>query len=193
MQKIYRYLLMTVLALLLSIPAFGAEAASIALVPLINNIQGDELSNQIFYKSAIGAINAQKGFMLVENDKVTTAIDAAKISKDVPSEATLKKIAKDGNVDIIIAMELDVLKDDFVYDTNQDMLKLDLRGIAVAYNKITGKYYKHEIRDDKEIPAALASRWDWTHEEWGRNVSREINRILDVKKVQVDAPRMSKL
>ena len=193
MQKIYRYLLMTVLALLLSIPAFGAEAASIALVPLINNIQGDELSNQIFYKSAIGAINAQKGFMLVENDKVTAAIDAAKISKDVPSEATLKKIAKDGNVDIIIAMELDVLKDDFVYDTNQDMLKLDLRGIAVAYNKITGKYYKHEIRDDKEIPAALASRWDWTHEEWGRNVSREINRILDVKKVQVDAPRMSKL
>lgn len=193
MQKVYRYLLMTVLALLLSIPAFGAEAASIALVPLINNIQGDELANQIFYKSAIGAINAQKGFMLVENDKVTAAIEAAKISKDVPSEATLKKIAKDGNADIVIAMELDVLKDDFVYDTNQDMLKLDLRGIAVAYNKITGKYYKHEIRDDKEIPAALASRWDWIHEEWGRNVSREMNRILEVKKIMVDAPRMSKL
>lgn len=193
MQKVYRYLLMTVLAIILSVPAFGAEAASIALIPLINNIQGDEIANQIFYKSAINAINAQKGFMLIENDKLTAAIDAANISKVVPSEETLKKISKDGNADIVIAMQLDVLKDDYVYDTNQDMLKLDLHGTVVAYNKITGKYYKHEIRDDKEIPAALASRWDWTHEEWGRNVRAEINRILQVKKVIVDAPRMSKL
>lgn len=193
MQKVYRYFLMTVLAIILSIPSFGAEAASIALLPLINNIQGDEIANQIFYKSAINAINAQKGFMLIENDKLTAAIEVANISKVVPTEGTLKKIAKDGNADIVIAMQLDVLKDDFVYDTNQDMLKLDLRGTAVAYNKITGKYYKHEIRDDKEIPAAMASRWDWTHDEWGRNVSREINRILDVKKVQLNAPRMSKL
>lgn len=193
MQKVYRYFLMTVLAIILSVPAFGAEAASIALIPLINNIQGDEIANQIFYKSAINAINAQKGFMLIENDKLTAAIDAANISKVVPSEETLKKISKDGNADIVIAMQLDVLKDDYVYDTNQDMLKLDLHGAAVAYNKITGKYYKHEIRDDKEIPAALASRWDWTHEEWGRNVRAEINRILQIKKVIVDAPRMSKL
>ena len=193
MQKMYRYFLMTVLAVLLSIPAFGAEATSIALIPLINNIQGDEIANQVFYKSAISAINAQKSFMLIENDKLTAAVDAAKISKTVPSEGTLKTIAKDGNADIVIAMQLDVLQDDFVYDTNQDMLKLDLRGTAVAYNKITGKYYKHEIKDDKEIPAALASRWDWTHEEWGFAVKAEVKRILEVKKVTLDAPRMSKL
>lgn len=40
MQKVYRYFLMTILAIILSIPAFSAEAASIALIPLINNIQG---------------------------------------------------------------------------------------------------------------------------------------------------------
>ena len=193
MKKLYRYLLMTVLALCLSLPSLAAEAASIALLPLINNVQGDEIANQVFYKSAIGAINAQKGFMIVENDALTAVIDSNKNGNQVPSEAQLKKIAKDGKVDIVIAMQLDVLQDDFVYDTNQDMLKLDLRGTAVAYNKITGKYYKHEIRDDKEIPAALASRWDWTHEEWGRNVRAEINRILQIKKVIVDAPRMSKL
>ena len=34
MKKLYRYLLMTVLALCLSIPALAAEAASIALIPL---------------------------------------------------------------------------------------------------------------------------------------------------------------
>ena len=65
MKKIYRYLLMTVLALCLSIPALAAEAASIALLPLINNVQGDELANQIYYKSAIANINSKQGFMIV--------------------------------------------------------------------------------------------------------------------------------
>ena len=71
MKKMYRYLLMTVLALCLSIPAIGAEAASVALVPLINNVQGDEIANQIFYKSAIGTINAQQGYTIVDNDQIT--------------------------------------------------------------------------------------------------------------------------
>ena len=193
MKRIYRYLLMAVLAICLSIPAFAAEAASIALLPLINNNQGDEIANQVYFKSAINAINAQKGFMLVENDKLTAAIDAAKIAGKVPSKAALEKIAKDGNVDIVIAMELDKLDDITLYSSEGNMMQLVLDGKAVAYYKITGEFYQHRIYDDKQVPEALTTRWDWTHEEWGRNVRAEINRILKVKKVQLDAPRMSKL
>ena len=193
MKRIYRYLLMAVLAICLSIPAFAAEAASIALLPLINNNQGDEIANQVYFKSAINAINAQKGFMLVENDKLTAAIDAAKIAGKVPSKAALEKIAKDGNVDIVIAMELDKLDDITLYSSEGNMMQLVLDGKAVAYYKITGEFYQHRIYDDKQVPEALTTRWDWTHEEWGRNVRAEINRILKVKKVSLDAPRMSKL
>lgn len=193
MKKMYRLLLMTVLALCLSIPALGAEAASIALLPLINNVQGDEIANQVYFKSAIGAINAQKGFMLVENDELTVAIEVAKIAGKVPSKATLEKIAKDSNVDIVIAMELDKLEDTTIYASEENKLQLALDGKAVAFNKVTGEFYQHRIYDDKTVPEALTTRWDWTHEEWGRNVKREINRILKVKKVTVEAPRMSKL
>ena len=193
MKKIYRFLMMTVLALCLSIPALGAEAASVALLPLINNVEGDTIASQIYFKSALGAINSQKGFVLVDNDQLNAVIEAAKLGSEVPDQATLAKIAKDGNVDLVIAMQLDALKDEAIYDANDDRLKLDLQGYAVSYNKLTGEYVKHRIFDDKEIPAALASRWDWTHEEWGRNVKREVNRILKVKKVTVEAPRMSKL
>ena len=193
MKKMYRYLLMAVLAICLSIPAFAADAASIALLPLINNNQGDEIANQVYFKSAINAINAQKGFMLVENDKLTAAIDAAKIAGKVPSKAALEKIAKDGNVDIVIAMELDKLDDITLYSSEGNMMQLVLDGKAVAYYKITGEFYQHRIYDDKQVPEALTTRWDWTHEEWGRNVRAEINRILKVKKIMVDAPRMSKL
>ena len=193
MKKIYRYLLMTVLALCLSIPALAAEAASVALLPLINNVQGDEIANQVFYKSAISTINAQKGFMIVENDKLTVAIESAKIGSQVPNKATLAKIAKEGNVDIVIVMQLDKLSDTTIYSSEENELKLNLDGKAVAYNKITGECYQHRIYDDKTVPEALTTRWDWTHEEWGRNVRAEINRILKVKKIMVDAPRMSKL
>ena len=193
MKKMYRLLLMTVLALCLSIPALGAEAASIALLPLINNVQGDEIANQVYFKSAIGAINAQKGFMLVENDELTVAIEVAKIAGKVPSKATLEKIAKDSNVDIVIAMELDKLEDTTIYASEENKLQLALDGKAVAFNKVTGEFYQHRIYDDKTVPEALTTRWDWTHEEWGRNVKREVNRILKVKKFTVEAPRMSKL
>ena len=193
MKKIYRYLLLTVLALCLSIPALGAEAASVALLPLINNIQGDELANQIYYKSAINAVNAQKGFMIVENDKLDAAIKAANITSEVPAQNVLAKIAKDGNVDIVIAMQLDKLEDITIYASEENKLQLVLDGKAVAYNKITGEFYQHRIYDDKTIPEALTTRWDWTHEEFGYAVRGEINRILKVKKIMVDAPRMSKL
>ena len=195
MKKVLRYLLMTVMALCLSVPCVGtaAEAASVALLPLINNVEGDQLSNQIYYKSAIAAINAQKGFMIVENDKLTAAIDAAKIGKEVPTSAALAKIAKDGDVDIVIALQLDKLEDLALYSSEENKLQLVLEGKAVAYNRLTGKAYSHRIYDDKVIPEALSSRWDWTHEEFGRNVRAEINRILEVKKINLDAPRMSGL
>ena len=193
MKKIYRYLLLTVLALCLSIPALGAEAASVALLPLICNVEGDTIDSQVYFKNALNSINAQKGFVLVDNDQLNAAIEAVKLGREVPDQATMAKIAKDGNVDLVIAMQLDVLKDEAISAANDDRLKLDLQGYAVSYNKLTGEFNKHRIFDDKEIPAALASRWDWTHDEWGRNVKREVNRILKVKKVTVEAPRMSKL
>lgn len=193
MKKIYRYLLMTVLALCLSIPALAAEAATIALVPLINNVQGDETANQIFYKNAISAINAQQGYTIVDNDHVTAIIEANKNGNNVPTEAALKKIAKDAQVDIVIAVQLDELHDDPVFPSNERIVKLTMRGKAVAYNALAGKYYKHQIYSDKEIDETLTSRWDWVHEEWGYAVRHEMNRILQVKKIMVDAPRMSKL
>lgn len=193
MKKMYRFFIMTALVVILSIPTIVAEAANVALLPLINNVEGDTLASQIYFKSALGAINAQKGFDLIDNDRLNAAIEAAGIGKEVPSKAVLDKIAKDGNVDLVIAMQLDILEDTPIYDGNEDKLKLNLQGQAVSYNKLTGEFIRHRIFDDKEIPAALASRWDWTHDEWGNNVKRELNRILKVKKVNVEAPRMSKL
>lgn len=179
MKKVLRYLVMTVMAVCFAIPGINAaEAASVALLPLVNNVAGDDLANQVFYKQAMAVMNSKKGFVMMENDNLTAVIEKNTAAGQLPSEAGLKAIAEQGNVDIVIAVQLDTLEDNVINSSEENKLQLDLQGYAVAYNKLTGEFYKHRIYSDKTVPEAVTARWDWTHEEWGRSVRLEMDRIL---------------
>ena len=182
MKKVLRYLLMTVLAICFTIPCLNAaEAATVALLPLVNNVEGDEIANQVYYKQAINAIKAQPGFVLVENDQLTQAFENAKINTAGIDQKSLEKIAKDGDVDVVFAMQLDKLGRKPLNRTGERVLKLELEGKAFAYNRLNGVYYVHNLKGGKEIDEALTSRWDWAHEEFGRVVRQEISRALRAK------------
>ena len=182
MKKVLRYLVMTVLAICFAIPGLNAaEAATVALLPLVNNVAGDELANQVYYKQAINAIKAQSGFVLVENDQLTQAFENAKINTAGIDQKSLEKIAKEGNVDVVFAMQLDKLGRKPLNRTGERVLKLELEGKAFAYNRLNGVYYVHNLKGGKEIDEALTSRWDWAHEEFGRAVRQEISRALRAK------------
>ena len=182
MKKVLRYLLMTVLAICFTIPCLNAaEAATVALLPLVNNVEGDEIANQVYYKQAINAIKAQSGFVLVENDQLTQAFENAKINTAGIDQKSLEKIAKEGNVDVVFAMQLDKLGRKPLNRTGERVLKLEMEGKAFAYNRLNGIYYVHNLKGGKEIDEALTSRWDWAHEEFGRAVRQEISRALRAK------------
>ena len=182
MKKVLRYLLMTVMALCFSLPCMSAEAASVALLPLINNVQGDEVANQVFYQNAIATMNKTKGFVMVENDKLTAAIEAANVGKEVPGAAAMAKIAKDGKVDMVIAIQVDAINDIPVPSSEENKLKLDIQGYAASYNALTGAYKKDRIYNDSVIPEVFSSRWDVAHEEFGREVRKAITKALKAKK-----------
>lgn len=182
MRKVLRCLLLTLMTLCFSLPALGAaEAATVALLPLINNVAGDELVSQIYYKEAINALKGKKGFVLVENDALTAAIEAANVGNAVPTQATLAKIAKDGDVDIVFALQLDELSKRERQLPGERIAKLNLQGKAVAYNRLNGAFYEHKVKSDKEIDVSLTARWDWKHEEFGRTVRQELDRALRAK------------
>ena len=182
MKKVLRYLVMTVLAICFTIPCLNAaEAATVALLPLVNNVEGDEIANQVYYKQAINAIKAQPGFVLVENDQLTQAFENAKINTAGIDQKSLEKIAKEGDVDVVFAMQLDKLARKPLNRTGERVLKLELEGKAFAYNRLNGVYYVHNLKGGKEIDEALTSRWDWAHEEFGRAVRQEISRALRAK------------
>lgn len=183
MRKLLRCLLMTVMAFCFSLPCFSvAEAATVALLPLINNVQGDDVANKTFYKEAIATMNAQKGFLMVENDKLTAAIEAVNAGENIPNEAAAAKIAKDGNVDIVIAMQLDKIEDETLFSSSEDQIKVTVKGKAIAYNRLTGEYRVRKINEETLTPAVFASRWDLAHEEWGKVVRKEIKKALSAKK-----------
>lgn len=178
MKKILQYFILTIMTICFSVPAFSSdEAATVALLPLVNNVKGDELAGQIFYQEAIGTLNDYPEYMMIENDKLTAAMEKSHIT-DVTDEAALHAIAKDGDVDVVIAMQLDTLNDTPIDSSEERLLKLDMKGYAVVYNRLNDSFYKHRIYSDKTIPEALTSRWDWVHEEWGRAVRVEIDRAL---------------
>ena len=193
MKKIYRYLLMTLLALCLSIPALGVEAASVAVLPLINKVVERTDVSQVYYSGAINAIKAQQGFMMVDNDDLTAVVEKHTTKGVLPDKATLKAIAKDAKVDIVIAMELDKLEYEVFRTHEEDVVILDLQGYCVSYNAIDNEFVKHRIYDDSRTEEVSMARWDWPLEQWGRNVRKEVNRALKVKKITFEAPRMSKL
>lgn len=181
MKKILRYFMLSLLTLCFSIPCLSAaEAASVALLPLVNNTD-NEMSNKVFYKEALNTLKAQKGFVLVENDKLTAAIEAADVAGRLPDAAELQSIAKNGGVDIVIAMQLDVLDKKVRASSEQRTVILDLKGETVAYNALTGEFYTHKISSNAKAPEAVTSRWDWENEQWGREVRREITRALSAK------------
>lgn len=184
MKKCLRYLVMSMMALCLCVPALSsAEAATVALLPLINNVEGgDEMSSTIYFQEAIAALHDKPEFMMVENDKLSAAIDkVVTVNNALPSEADLRAIAKDGDVDLVIVMKLDKLEDSPIESSEERWLQLDMQGYAIAYNRLTDKFYEHRIFSDKTIQEALTSRWDWVHEEWGRQVRVEVDRILRAK------------
>ena len=109
------------------------------------------------------------------------AIENAKVGVGGINQSTLEKIAKEGDVDVVFAMQLDKLARKPMNRTGERVLKLEMEGKAFAYNRLNGVFYEHNLKGGKEIDEALTSRWDWAHEEFGRAVRQEISRALRAK------------
>lgn len=184
MQKILRRALLTLCLLCLALPGMRAEAATVALLPLLNNA-GEESAGQIYFQCALEKTNELADFELVDNERLNAAIEAvmpeAGAAAAVPDAAALQRIAAEGGVDIVIAMQLDKYDDKIRHSSKVRMKQLDLRGRIAAYNSLTGRAYSHSFKNDKQVEVALTSRWDVKREEWGRTVRNEVERALKAK------------
>ena len=164
------------------------EAATVALIPLINKVEfqtveQEKVPNMIYMNQALAVLKNKPGYMLVENDRLRHAIKDNIDPYTLPTKEQMQTVAKKGNVDIIFAMELT----DYDYSVDPRaaenvMVKMNVRANLVSYNRLTGKYVIKQCVDDSEFDETFTSRWDVTQESWIKMVKQEFDRITRFKK-----------
>lgn len=163
MKKFFNYMLLALATICFALPLGGqAEAAKVAVVPLVNHVSGDELAGTIYMQEAL-ALFRYPEFDLLGEDVVLAAIGNKNGLADY-SKAALEKVAQATGADIVVAMQLDKLDARRMPQRKEATLKMDLRGKFASLNIFTGSYYYKDLHDSRTIEEAVTVRSDWKHE-----------------------------
>ena len=191
-MKVLRYFVMMLFALCAMLPAFAtAEAAGIALLPLINNVADREDLGQMYYDRAVSVVKNTNGYEIIDNTELDKAIAQNVKPNTLPDQAACEALARDGGVDLVIMMEANELSTKETTNQQSSFLDIKLRGNMVVYNAMTGKYEMKKIADDNKMDTAFAARYDVVGDTFANEVTRQIKRILGVKKISFEKPRIS--
>jgi len=185
-MKYIKSILLAVLVLL-GTAVVKCEAATIAIVPLINAVEfdtkGDEqVPNAIFYNEAIGILKKTPGYSLVDNARLRHAVEEELTYGQLPTEAQLMKVSKRSNVDIVVATILtNYDRKPARKSANEINMQMDVKAKVVSYNRLTGKFETRNYVDDKVYDVTLESRYDLVQESWGRLVRRIFSNVAKAK------------
>lgn len=184
-MKALRYLCMAAL-MLISVAAVKVEAATVAVIPLINKVEfntveEERVPNLIYIREAVDILKKKPGYMLSESAKLRHAIEEIVDPYKLPTREQLAAICKKGNVDIVFAMELTDYDYDVINSVDTRVMKMRVKANMVTYNRLTGQYAKKPCVDDKEIDETFSSRWDMVQECWMRLVRQEFDRVTKVR------------
>lgn len=175
MNKILKYLMLGVMAVCFTVPsATKAEAAKIAVVPLIVNVKDEDNMKAILYTEACSKQFTYPEFDFVDTDLVRKAVAS---QKDVFSKAGMQAIMKATGADIVMAMSVDKFEWKEDRRRQEPMTQLDFKGNFATLNRLTGKYNAHTWTNTNEMETeAISPRFDWPHSEFSRTVRDEIKK-----------------
>ena len=188
-------------AALFSLSMMGsAEAAKVLVLPAIINVNETECNatlediNQTYYNQVVDSLKNAPDMEMIDGDDIEKKVSQYTDTKTLPSEKQLAELANETDADIIVQMELNQLEETFVNNGKEEYLCMNLQGFAVSYDRNNKKVYqKHRIYDDTKVDSTLMARSNFSLEQWRKTVTQETNRILGVKKIIVQKPRLSKL
>lgn len=189
MRNFSKTILGLAVAAAITLPMAIADAASVAILPLINNSKVEDAAS-IFQLNAMTALERAEGFHPVDTDTLTTVIDQNFDGEILPTQAQMAEIAANGGVDMVIAMQLDELGSKTVRYKYIDRLELKLRGKLVAYNALDGKFFQKSLYPDQPRNAEEYARKDFVSTEFARITRNTVGKALGNKKIHVERPRL---
>lgn len=169
------------------------DAASIALLPLVNNVIEREDLNSIYFDRALEVIKIGDNNEILENKELEEASKKYIKEGQLVSQEEAVKIANESGADVVFMMQVDSLDiDESISHSDQNTVVLKLRGNAVSYNATTGKFTKVKLMEDNKVQGSMMARYDVSGNQFGNVVTSQIKRALGIKKFTVEKPRISK-
>lgn len=169
----------------------SVEAATIALLPLVNNVVDREDLGQIYYDRGLEVTKNSQQFEIAENERLDAAVKKYVKQGELPDKAACVAIAEEGDTDVVFAMEVNQLDYTTQGVTNKnDSVLLRLRGKLVVYNALTNKYIEKVIKEDDVDSESALLRYDTTGQQFANSVTREVKRAIGDKKVRIATPKI---
>lgn len=187
MHNFSKTILGLAVATAITLPMAIADAASVAILPLINNSKVEDAAS-IFHLNAMTAMERAEDFHPVDTDALTMVIDKSFDGEILPTQVQLAEIAVNGGVDVVIAMQLDKLDSKMLRGKYIDRLQLEIRGKLVSYNALNGKFYQKNLYPDQPRNAEEYARKDFVTTEFARITRNIVGKALGNKKVHIDKP-----
>lgn len=190
-MKLLRSLALSAVAACLSLSVFSSvEAASVALLPLVNNVAERADLNSIYYDRAIEAVKLDPILEVAESTALDKALKKYVKDNSLPDKAACKAITEEAGIDYVFVMQADKLE--IVYPQNMaiDHVNLLLRGRCVSFDANTGKYVNKLISEEDDMQISATARYDVSGNQFGNSVTREIKKALHIKKFVVEKQRI---
>lgn len=175
--------IVVILAFVCSCGLFKAEAATVAIMPLLNKAEfateeEEKLPGQLYFDVALDVFKKKPGYMLIDNDRLRYTVKNNVASDILPTKEQMQTIAKKANVDIFVVMELiNYGRKRSNKGVNEVTMQLDIRAKLATYNRLTGKYLLKKCEDTSYYDGTMESRYDKVKEAWINLVRREFNRL----------------
>lgn len=192
MSKFLRLMFAMAVSAACVLPCFNAEAATIAVVPLVNQTVEHEDANGVYFDRVVEALKKNGEFELVDDDAVNKAIDKYTKPGILPDVQAMQAICNEGNVDAVFAYQLENLSDEQVLYGTEWTYYVHLRGKVAGYNTLAKKPIRNnKVVEDVERPYSESARFNIPQEVFADSVTREINRVIGNKKLNLAGPKIS--
>ena len=190
-MKLLRSLALSAVAACLSLSVFSSvEAASVALLPLVNNVAERADLNSIYYDRAIEAVKLDPSLEVAESTALDKALKKYVKYNSLPDKAACKAITEEAGIDYVFVMQADKLEIVYPQNMAMDHVNLLLRGRCVSFDANTGKYVNKLISEEDDMQISATARYDVSGNQFGNSVTREIKKALHIKKFVVEKQRI---
>lgn len=182
MKKIVAFLFAALALVLVNMPLAGtAEAAKVAIVPLqVNEAEVERAGDfNSYYWDVIIQELEYPDFDLIDEDAVSKAVPDEGLKTF--DKTTLMNVASQTGADIVIAMRIDRVHEQFFNFRTESMIGMTFKGEYASYNGVTGKYYDKKIRYYRETEDAYLIRSDWQQRFFATELRRYLGRTVATK------------